>query len=329
MQFLQMAGFASPAMAAEAALALAARLFVFNLVSSCTFLGSLRIAHAVRAKPRRYAILALAATAVGATLFLVDPDLLRLAAGGLVVVCALVGLWRLKGLLAERAGRWGLRVPEVTRAVFGAGLLVSFDGIWLGQGITTLIVAPIATLVLLVLSARSALRRQRRRALELLGGALVWTGAGAAVVCFVLYNHELARARAREVVAACRRYETDNGRLPSSLDDLVPRYLAAVPRAKCTAFDYAFEYSDHRAPSPHGTVQRAEVRAGSSTKGGEAPDVAPEKARRDAVVLERSRKEGGLEYDGKSPIHSLRYSTDGPFARWVYFFEQDKWVLLK
>jgi hypothetical protein len=56
--------------------------------------------------------------------------------------------------------------------------------------------------------------------------------------------------------------------------------------------------------------------------------VAPAKAGRDAGVLARSRAQG-LKYDGKGPIHSLRYSTDGPFARWVYFFEQDEWVLLK
>jgi hypothetical protein len=318
------------AMVVEAALALAARLFVFDLVSSCSFLGSLRIAHAVYTKPRPVAILALAATGVSALLFLVDPDFVRLVAGGLVVVSGLVGLWRLQGLLAERAGRWGLRAPELGRAVFGAGLLVTFDGIYLAQGVTSFFVAPIAALVMLVLSARSAFRRQRWLALEFLGAAVVWVGAGVAVLSFVLYNHTLARARASEVIAACRRYQADTGRLPASLDNLVPRYLAVVPRAKCTAFNYAFEYSDHRTPAAaNGTSQTAEIRAGTPpSEPGEVQDVAPEKVRRDAAVLARSCAQG-LAYDGKGPIHSLRYSTDGPFARWVYFFEQDAWILLK
>jgi hypothetical protein len=208
----------------------------------------------------------------------------------------------------------------------GLGLLTTL----LAQGITTIFAAPIAALVMLVLSTRSALRRQGRHALEFLGAAAVWLAAGVAVVSFVLYNHTLARTRAEQVIAACRHYEADNGRLPASLEELVPRYLAVIPRAKCTAFNYAFEYSDHRTPAAvEGTSRTAEVHAGTPpSEPGDERDIAPEKARRDAVVLARARAQG-LAYDGKGPIHSLRYSTDGPFARWVYFFEQDRWILLK
>jgi hypothetical protein len=330
MQFLQTLGFATPAMAVETALALAARIFVFNLATACTFLGSLRIAHAVRAQPRGYGILALIATGVGALLFLLDHDLLKVPAGVLYAVCFLVGLRRLRGLLAERAGRWGLRAPALGHAAFGAGLLVAFDGLFLAQSVTTILVAPIAAIVQLVRAAADALGGRSRSALERLAGAVVWAGAGAAILSFIMYNHTLARTRAKNVIAACRRYEADNGRLPSSLGELVPRYLAAVPRAKSTPFNYAFEYSDHRSPAPSDeAAQTPELRAGSPPLPNEEDrGVAPAKAGRDAGVLARSRAQG-LKYDGKGPIHSLRYSTDGPFARWVYFFEQDEWVLLK
>ena len=69
--------------------------------------------------------------------------------------------------------------------------------------------------------------------------------------------------------------------------------------------------------------------AGASTlDAGSAPRRRRSEAERHARVLRRARAQG-LEYDGWGPIHSIAYSTDGPFARWVYFFEQDKWVLLK
>jgi hypothetical protein len=44
------------------------------------------------------------------------------------------------------------------------------------------------------------------------------------------------RERATVVIAACRRYQADHGHLPARLEDLVPRYLPAVPRASYHAF---------------------------------------------------------------------------------------------
>jgi hypothetical protein len=330
MQFLHYAGFATSGMAAEAVLALAARIFVFNLVTGCTFLGSLRLAEAISDKTKRFGILALVGTSTGAALFLLNPMLGKGLAGLLYVACLGVGLRRLRDLLAERATRWGLRAPVLGHAVFGAGLLVAFDGIFLAQSVATMLVVPVATLVQLVRAAAEGVKGRHRSALERLGGAAVWAAAGAAILSFIMHNHSLARARAEDVIAACRRYEADKGHLPSTLEELVPAYLAAVPRAKRTAFNYSFEYRDHRSPASQArTTHPVEIRAGAEPAAPEEPqDVSPAKAQRDAAVLARSRAQG-LENDGHGPIHSLRYSTDGPFARWVYFFERDKWVLLK
>lgn len=47
-------------------------------------------------------------------------------------------------------------------------------------------------------------------------------------------NNSLARARARELVEAIERYHTENGNYPKSLQELIPRYINKVPRAKFT-----------------------------------------------------------------------------------------------
>ena len=42
----------------------------------------------------------------------------------------------------------------------------------------------------------------------------------------------IAKANAARVVAACEQFHVDYGRFPQSLDELVPRYIPSVPRAK-------------------------------------------------------------------------------------------------
>jgi hypothetical protein len=51
-----------------------------------------------------------------------------------------------------------------------------------------------------------------------------------------------ARVNADRVIAACRSYESAHGRLPDRLQDLVPAFLPAVPRAKHTGMYGAFTY---------------------------------------------------------------------------------------
>jgi hypothetical protein len=55
------------------------------------------------------------------------------------------------------------------------------------------------------------------------------------------FNIKLADDRAPVVIAACRRFESDQGRLPHSLDELVPTYLPEVPCANWTLLG-AFSY---------------------------------------------------------------------------------------
>jgi hypothetical protein len=52
----------------------------------------------------------------------------------------------------------------------------------------------------------------------------------------------IAMANAAYVIQACESYRTDNGSYPDRLDQLVPRYLKSIPRAKYCHFFGGFCY---------------------------------------------------------------------------------------
>lgn len=62
----------------------------------------------------------------------------------------------------------------------------------------------------------------------------------------VFGNHRLqgtiAKSNAADVVEACERYRNTEGSYPDRLDQLVPRYLKKVPRAKYCLFQGEFWY---------------------------------------------------------------------------------------
>ncbi len=57
----------------------------------------------------------------------------------------------------------------------------------------------------------------------------------------------IAYANAERIVAACEKFQVENGRYPEALDELVPQYLLSVPRAKYSMGGIFLYYSF----SPH------------------------------------------------------------------------------
>lgn len=43
---------------------------------------------------------------------------------------------------------------------------------------------------------------------------------------------EIAEANARRIIGACERFQAAKSRFPKELDELVPRHIPSVPRAK-------------------------------------------------------------------------------------------------
>lgn len=121
-------------------------------------------------------------------------------------------------------------------SVVAAAALLAWDGALFGTCLTAWVFCPIWLLVSLL---KNASERPGW------GLALVRIGIPAVTFGLLWVNNAVqlgvAEANARRVVAACEQYHAANGRFPENLDQLVPRFMSSVPRAKyCLAGHFAY-----------------------------------------------------------------------------------------
>ena len=57
-------------------------------------------------------------------------------------------------------------------------------------------------------------------------------------------NNQIARSRAKQIIAAVEKFKTVNHRYPKKLSELTPEYIEAIPKAKYAIFASGFFYSN-------------------------------------------------------------------------------------
>ncbi len=121
-----------------------------------------------------------------------------------------------------------------------AGLLFVADGLLLGQGLLAalLLIKVFAAL----LPKALLLKKVQRDPWPTFRRAMLFGLTAVAIMITVNVNNHLARQRATELIAAIELYHATHGRFPLALEALVPRYVAAVPRAKLTLAFGDFHY---------------------------------------------------------------------------------------
>lgn len=123
------------------------------------------------------------------------------------------------------------------------GGLFLFDLGYSGQGLMSLLVAVSGFAFLTVLALWSWFRGSpalaRNRALR----AGMYLILGVATFATMRFHATTAETHAARVIAACRAFESRRGKLPDRLEELVPEFLPALPRAKYTLAWGAFTYS--------------------------------------------------------------------------------------
>jgi hypothetical protein len=122
-------------------------------------------------------------------------------------------------------------------------MLALLDLGYSGQGLVSLMVA-VSGLALLTVGALWARRRgaaalARSRALR----AGMYLFLGALTLGAMRLHVTTAETHAARVIEACRAFELRHGMLPDRLEQLVPEFLASVPRAKYTLAWGQFTYS--------------------------------------------------------------------------------------
>jgi len=135
-----------------------------------------------------------------------------------------------------RADGAGGGFEDVKWSVVAAAILFAWDGALYGTCLMAWVFCPIWFLV-------SALKNGIERSGW--GIALVRIGIPAMTFGLLWANSavqlKVAEANAQRVVAACQEFHTANGRFPKNLDELVPRYMNFVPRAKyCLAGRFSY-----------------------------------------------------------------------------------------
>jgi hypothetical protein len=125
-------------------------------------------------------------------------------------------------------------------SLVGAGYLLLFDVLYGGSFLLSIVFCPIWLFVSLIRNGKTEWRLALFRIampVLILGIALANT--------FIQWK--IADTNGERVVRACEAFHSDNGRYPKTLNELVPRYLPSVPRAKYSA-DGNFFYSNLELP---------------------------------------------------------------------------------
>jgi len=132
--------------------------------------------------------------------------------------------------------------PALRRTIIIAVCLYAFDGLVVGEGfigVFVFLVAFLAGGIRILVAARRKDRTLVRFHAARIG---VYLLMAVAIVGTIYVNNRIARHRAERVIAACRQYETQYHRLPDRLQELVPKFLPSVPRAKYTLLFGDFTY---------------------------------------------------------------------------------------
>lgn len=133
--------------------------------------------------------------------------------------------------------------PGVGRSIAGALVLLFFDIAIGGSFAFSLLVCPIWFVVSLL---KNAIQRPGWRV------ALIRVAIPPLVLGVALANHEVqlrvGKANAARVVTACEEFHAAHGTYPQRLEELVPQYFPAVPRAKyCLDGEFRYWNNEGRA----------------------------------------------------------------------------------
>jgi hypothetical protein len=122
---------------------------------------------------------------------------------------------------------WRRILSSTSNSLVGAALLFVWDSVVGGTYITSILVCPVWLLISVV---KNIIQRPGWRI------AFIRIATPALTLGIVLANNSLqwniADAHAQQIIKACDVFYVANKRYPHTLDELVPRYLRSVPRAK-------------------------------------------------------------------------------------------------
>ncbi len=138
-------------------------------------------------------------------------------------------------------------------APYAALLLFAADALVLEQGLLAAFL--LMTVCGWLLPKALLLNKVHRDAGPTVRLALLFSVTAVAIMATIHINNHVARLRAERLIAAIDLYHASQGRYPLALEALVPRYIAAIPRAKYTLAFNQFLYHQHLSAARLGYVE--------------------------------------------------------------------------
>ena len=154
--------------------------------------------------------------------------------------------------LRRREAEAGVKPSTERSLAFVAILATSWavvDAFILAQGAIAMVLFAVALLYLLpraIFAYRSPPLLRLR-----LGKALITAAFAAVAFGIIRFNAYLAHDRAEQLIAAAEQFRSRNARYPDTLQQMVPDYIAAIPRPKYVlvsdgvGFDYSAAAGSH------------------------------------------------------------------------------------
>jgi hypothetical protein len=134
-------------------------------------------------------------------------------------------------------------VPERSLAfvAFAALTLGAVDAFIFGQAVIAFFLCVTGALYypLRAIQARKDGARLKLR----LSKAAITSIAGFAALGAIAYGNVMARERAGALIVAVERFHAKHGRYPGRLEEMIPEFVAEIPRAKYVAIADRFRYS--------------------------------------------------------------------------------------
>jgi hypothetical protein len=155
-----------------------------------------------------------------------------------VVVLVVLRSWirtRLAATLPEPA-EWGLIFFVIWTLTWGMS-----DAFVFGQGFISVILCIVGVLYFPLRAI--AVRQDGARFKLRLSKAAISSVAGFAALGTIVYGNVIARERAEKLVVAVEQFYAKHSRYPERLEELVPVFIPAIPRAKYVMIADRFSYS--------------------------------------------------------------------------------------
>lgn len=149
--------------------------------------------------------------------------------------------------IRRREAEAGVKPASTERSLAFVAILATgwavVDALILSQGAIALVLFAVALLYLLP-RAIAAYRSPPLLRLRL-GKVLITAAIAAAALGIIRFNAHLARDRAEQLIAAAEQFRSRNARYPDTLQQMVPEYIAAIPRPKYVLVSdgVGFDYS--------------------------------------------------------------------------------------